>query len=191
MTDRAGFDAIAPAAVYPPALQALHWLTALLFFAILPVAWVMISLPRESAWIGTMFMIHKSLGVTIFALAVLRLFWRMIEPPPALPWSLEPWEALAAKISHVLLYVILLAMPVSGFILSAASNHPVNYFNLFTVPGLPENKPLAEAAEKLHVAGQWAVYAFVGLHIVGTAWHLVVKRDGILNRMTPPQINAD
>ncbi|PNG25324.1 cytochrome b [Methylocella silvestris] len=191
MTDRAKFDADSLSGVYPPVLQALHWITALLVFAILPVAWVMIALPRESPWVGTMFMIHKSLGVTIFALAVVRLFWRAIEPPPPLPWSLEPWEALAAKISHALLYVILLAMPVSGFILSAASNHPVVYFNLFTLPALPENKPLAEAAEKLHVAGQWAVYAFVGLHILGTAWHLIVKRDAILDRMTPPQVNAD
>lgn len=171
--------------------QWLHWITALLVFATLPIAWVMIALPHESPWVGTLVMIHKSLGVTIFALVVFRIFWRALNPAPPLPWSLEPWEAIAAKLSHVLLYVVLLVMPVSGYILSAASNHPVNYFNLFTLPSLPENKPLAKIAEQVHIWTQWAVYALIAIHILGTAYHIIVKRDGILDRMLPKQINAD
>ncbi len=168
-----------------------HWITALLMFAILPVAWVMISLPKESPWVGTMFMIHRSLGVTIFAVTAFRIVWRGLHPAPPLPWSLEPFEAVFARVSHFLLYLILLAMPISGFIASTASNHPVNYFNLFTLPGLPENKALAKAAGQVHDTTQWAVYVLVAAHILATAWHIVVKRDGLLNRMLPKQINAD
>ena len=171
--------------------QWLHWITALLVFATLPIAWVMLALPKENAWVGTLFMLHKSLGVTIFALAVFRIFWRALHPPPPLPWSLEPWEAITAKISHLLLYFILLAMPISGYILSAASNHPVKYFDLFTLPLLPENKPLAKAAETAHLTLQWAVYAIIALHVLGTAYQIIVKRDGVLDRMLPKQVNRD
>ncbi len=171
--------------------QWLHWITAVLVLAILPIAWVMVSLPKDSPSVGTLVMIHKSLGVTIFVLAVFRIFWRALHPAPPLPWSMETWETISAKLSHFLLYFILLAMPVSGYILSAASNHPVNYFNLFTLPLLPEDKPLAKTAVAVHLAMQWAVYALIILHVLGTAWHIVVKRDGALNRMLPKQVNAD
>jgi cytochrome b561 len=191
MASVSGFSKDALLRQYHHGSQWLHWITALLVFATLPIAWVMLALPKENAWVGTLFMLHKSLGVTIFALAVCRIFWRALHPPPPLPWSLEPWEAIAAKISHLLLYFILLAMPISGYILSAASNHPVKYFDLFTLPLLPENKPLSKAAETAHLTLQWAVYAIIALHILGTAYHLIIKRDGALDRMLPKQINRD
>jgi cytochrome b561 len=149
--------------------QSLHWITAILVLATLPIAWVMINMAPNNPWVGTLFMIHKSPGVTIFAVVAFRILWRGLNPAPPLPWTLDPWEAWAARISHVLLYLILLAMPISGYIYSAASNHPVKYFGLFTLPLLPEDKPLAEAAGEVHEALSWAVYALVGLHILGTA----------------------
>ena len=79
-------------------------------------------------------------------------------------------------------------MPVSGCLLSAAGGHPVSYFGLFTLPGLPKNEGLAGAADWMHVAvGQWAVYALVLLHLAATAWHVAVRRDGVLERMLPAQ----
>jgi cytochrome b561 len=176
---------------YTPLAQGLHWLTALLIFAILAIAWMMVDLPKDDPDRDTLFMIHKSLGVTVFVLAALRMVWRAANPPPPLPGRLARWEALLAKISHFLLYFILLAMPISGYILSAASNHPVIYFDLFQLPLLPENKPLSKAAEFVHVSLQWAVYALIILHVLATTWHLTVRRDGILNRMLPRQINEE
>jgi cytochrome b561 len=176
---------------YNGVAQWLHWITAILVLATLPVAWVMINMARDNPWLGTLYMIHKSLGVTIFAAVAFRIVWRGLNPAPPLPWTLEPWEAWAAKISHVLLYLILLTLPVSGYIMSAASKHPVEFFNLFTFPLLPENKPLVGAALEVHEASSWALYALLGLHILGTAWHLIVKRDGALGRMLPQQVNAD
>lgn len=170
--------------------QALHWLTALLIFAILPVAWVMSEMAKDNPERGFAFMIHKSLGVTIFALVVARLLWRAVNPAPELPGHLARWEARGAKITHVLLYVVLLVMPVSGYITSAAANHPVNFFGLFTLPLLTENKELAEVAEDVHGAAQWALYALVALHVLATSWHVCVRRDGALHRMLPKQVNA-
>jgi cytochrome b561 len=176
---------------YGAVAQWLHWITAILVLATLPLAWVMINMEPKNPSVPTLFLIHKSIGVTIFAVVAFRILWRGLNPAPPLLWTLEPWEAWTARINHFLLYLILLAMPVSGYITSAASNHPVNYFGLVTLPSLPENKPLAHAAGEVHEALSWALYALVGLHILGTAYHLILKRDGVLDRMLPKQFNAD
>ncbi len=176
---------------YDGVAQALHWITALLVLATVPIAWVMINMAHDNPWLQTLFLIHKSLGVTIFAVIAFRMLWRGLHPAPPLPWSLEPWEAWSARISHLLLYLVLIGMPISGYITSAADNHPVNYFGLFTLPSLPQNKALADAAGDVHEALSWALYVLVSLHILGTAHHLIFKRDGVLNRILPKQINAD
>jgi cytochrome b561 len=174
---------------YNPVNQALHWITAVLVLATLPIAWVMVNAGETNPLVGPLFMIHKSLGVLIFLVVALRILWRGINPAPPLPWTMESWETWAARISHFLLYLVLIGMPISGYITSAASNHPVSFFGLFNLPLLHENKPLAKQAGQFHEALAYAVYFLVGLHIGATAYHLIVKRDGILNRMLPKQIN--
>jgi cytochrome b561 len=176
---------------YNDVSQALHWITALLVLAILPIAWVMVNAADNSKLVGPLFMIHKSLGVMIFLVVAFRILWRGLNPAPPLPWTLETWEAWAARISHFLLYLVLLGMPISGYIASCASNHPVSFFGLFNLPLLAANKPLAKSAGEFHEALAWAVYFLVGLHVAATAYHLIVKRDGLLNRMLPKQVNAD
>jgi cytochrome b561 len=176
---------------YNAVAQWLHWITAILVLTTLPIAWVMINMARDNPSAPTLVMIHKSLGVTIFAVVAFRILWRGLSPAPPLLWTLEPWEAWTARISHVLLYLVLLGLPISGYVFSAASNHPVKYFNLFTLPLLPEDKPLAHAAGEVHEALSWALYALLGLHILGTAYHLILKRDDVLDRMLPKQFNAD
>jgi cytochrome b561 len=174
---------------YNPVSQALHWITAVLVLTTLPIAWVMTNVADDNKLVGPLFMIHKSLGVAIFLVVAFRILWRGLDPAPPLPWTMESWEAWSARISHFLLYLVLLGMPVSGYILSSASNHPVSFFGLFNLPLLTENKPLAKSAGEVHEALAYAVYFLVGLHIGATAYHLVVKRDGILNRMLPKQVN--
>lgn len=170
---------------YNPFSQALHWLTAVLFLAILPLAWVAIALPNGEAK-GTVFTLHKSVGLTILAVVVIRIVWRMISPAPADPKTPKALE-LIARVNHWLLYAIFLIMPVSGYLLSAFGGRATPYFWLFTIPGLEKNESLHHAFETVHVIGQWAVYLLVILHIAGTAWHLVIRRDGILERMLPVQ----
>lgn len=181
----------APSRRYTATAQGLHWLTALLFVAILPVAWHMTMLERTDPTRESWFTVHKSLGLTILALAVIRLAWRALHPPPLLPGTMSRVEEWLAMASHWLLYAILLAMPISGYLLSAAGGHPVSYFGLFDVPALvPQSPILSKAGATFHILGQWAVYGLVGLHVLATAWHIAVKRDGVLDRMLPEQTEA-
>lgn len=180
--------AAAPAGRYTALAQALHWLTGLLMFAILPIAWVMTALPEKSARAGPLFDLHKSIGVTIFALVVVRLVWRALHPPP--PLTGEPAAiALAGKASHWLLYAVMVWMPVTGYVMSAAAGYPVRWFGL-PLPGLPKDKALVDVMDAGHSLGQWAVYALVALHLAATAWHLWARRDAVLDRMLPAQTNA-
>lgn len=177
-----------PATRYTLTAQALHWLTVLLILAVLPVAWVVVSLPPgpEKSWL---FVIHRSLGVPILAVVAVRLAWRAMNPPPPLPGATSRAMELVGRVTHWLLYVLLLLMPVSGY-LQSGSGRPVSYFGLFDLPALPENKGLDDAAKTMHLVGQWGIYALVGLHVLATAWHVAVRRDGLLSRMIPPQSNA-
>ena len=109
-------------------------------------------------------------------------------PAPPLPGNLARWERAAAFGSHWLLYVILIGMPVSGYVLSTAGGHAVFYFGLFSVSALPESAMLAGVAKWVHVVtGQWLVYGLIVLHLLATAWHVAMRRDGVLNRMLPVQ----
>ena len=173
---------------YTAAAQAFHWLTALLMLAILPIAWHMTMLGRDDPMRETWYTVHKSLGLTILALSVLRLVWRASHAPPALPRSMARVEVVLAEASHWALYIILFAMPISGYLISAAGGHAVSYFGLFEVPNVvPQNPQLAKAGVAIHLLGQWAVYVLILLHVAATAFHLVARRDAVLDRMLPEQ----
>jgi cytochrome b561 len=169
---------------YDPTLQALHWLSAALMAAVVIVAWYMTDLPRTDPGRNDWYGLHKSIGVTILALSVIRLGWRHRSPPA--PLVAAAWEHRVAAVTHVLLYLILLAMPITGYIHSAAGGHPVSLFGLFTLPTLvPEDKALGHLFGEIHEAGQWAVYLVVALHAAAALFHAIIRKDGVLRRMLP------
>ncbi len=174
-------------AAYTESAMWFHWVTAILMALIVPIAWVMTNLPEHAPIGGLLYMLHKSLGLTILAIVVLRLGWRARHPAPPLSGRVGAVIALTARASHWLLYAVLLAMPVSGYLLTATSNHPLSYFDLFAVPKIGDVPWLHRSATSVHLIGQWAVYALVVLHLLGTAYHVVVARDGTLDRMLPRQ----
>lgn len=187
-------DQLTPLAAEPPALaarrytltaQAFHWLTALLILAIVPVAWVMMALPKGPDR-DTVFVIHRSIGITIITLVAMRLIWRATHPAPPLPGSTPRFLEMIGRVNHWLLYALLIVMPVTGYVQSA-NGRPVSYFGLFDLPALPKNDTLDSIGETMHVTGQWIVYALVALHVLATVWHVAVRRDGLLNRMIPAQ----
>jgi cytochrome b561 len=176
---------------YTATAQALHWVVAVLMFSVVPLAWVMVNLPRTTPWREDLYTLHKSIGLTILTLVAVRLVWRATHPAPKLPGRMARWEQAAAFASHWLLYLILVGMPVSGYLLSAAGGNPVSYFGLFTLPGLSQSEELRQVALWTHVVtGQWAVYLLVVLHLIATVWHVAVRRDGVLDRMLPMQEEA-
>ena len=109
---------------YTLAAQALHWITAALMFTLVLLAWVMVNMPRTAANRELIYTLHKSLGLTVLAPVAARLFWRATHPAPPLPGSLAQWERASAALSHWLLYLIMLGMPLSGYLFSAWGGTP-------------------------------------------------------------------
>lgn len=165
--------------------QLLHWLIVALI-----CAQVVLALTAKELHPGhTRFALigyHKSIGVTILALAVIRLLWRWTNPVPELPNSLKPHEKALARFTHAALYVILFAMPLSGWIGSSAHAFPVRWFNLFTVPAIVgKNLTLSSEMGKVHYAFAILLGVVVSLHIVAALWHHFVQKDDTLRRMLP------
>ena len=179
-----------------------HWLTALLMFAVIPLGWIFAAFktkPGQPEVFVAPFpgspadyaSVHKTLGLVVLAIVVARIAYRIVNPPPSLPGGMAAAERGLAHATHWLLYAVLIAMPVSGYIMSSGSKHPISILGLFNLPKLPVGPAQGEVAAVIHVYGQFAVYALIALHLAGTAWHLFVRRDGLLDRMLPRQIHAE
>lgn len=171
---------------YSPMQQGLHWLTALLTAAILPLAWVMAWAADDAPGVETIYNLHKTAGILIFAMLVFRLALRRRRGAPALP-GLSAGARVLANATHILLYAVFLAMCVSGYLLAATSPYPTLFFDLVALPALPQNQAVHQAMATLHLIGQWAVYALLGVHALGVAYHVALRRDGLLERMMPAQ----
>jgi cytochrome b561 len=128
---------------------------------------------------------HKSFGITILGLAIVRLAWRWIDRPPPLP-PMPRWQHLAANLNHWALYALLFAMPLSGWMMSSASNFPVSWFGLAQLPDLVgPDREIKNQFQDLHHLFAWFLYALVGLHVAAAFKHQFVDRDGLLFRMIP------
>lgn len=172
---------------YTGVAQLFHWVTAALVFSTIPIAWVMANMPENAHSRDTLFMLHKSLGLTILAIVALRLAWRAAHPAPKLDGRLARWEKMSSNISHWMLYIILIGMPVSGFIMSTAGGYPNDFFG-YTLPSFHKNQVLMQIGGLIHmVIGQWMLYALIVVHVAATVWHTAVRRDLVLDRMLPPR----
>ncbi len=163
--------------------QTLHWLIAALvivqFVLGVKAAGLPLSLERL-----ILLARHKSLGLTLFALVILRLAWRIYSPPPPQP-SQAPLRT-AAQLSHGLLYALLLAMPIIGWLLSSASSLTVSWFGLFSLPNpvIPDRR-LAHWMLLTHQTMAWLLLAVIILHIGAAFWHHFILKDNVLTRMLP------
>ena len=163
-----------------------HWAIALLIVANVALAWSLDAFERDSPIQKQFLTIHKSIGVTILILAVLRLAWRSIHRPPPLPESLPPWQRRVADLSHWLLYVVLIVMPISGLIDAGAFSQPVHYFFLFTLPAfIAHNEPLGHAAFAVHKATAVLLYILLAAHAGAALHHHFVRKDDVLRRILP------
>jgi len=171
---------------YGLAAQGLHWLVAGLILATIGIAWYMTGLPLSPEKIKV-YNLHKSIGVTILALAVLRLLWRTVfSPAPPLPGGMAPWERRAAQASHVALYGLLFAQPVIGILHSNAASFPVVVFGLFTLPAVigPDGE-LKKVLEAVHSWLGWGFLGLICLHVAAALRHHFLLKDDILRRMLP------
>ena len=129
---------------------------------------------------------HKSVGITILMLVLLRLLWRTLNPTPLLPPTLKPYERALARFTHVALYALLIVMPLSGWIMSSARSFPVSWFSLWQLPDLVRPDPaLYRAMVQLHLVLAWTLGLIATLHVVAALKHHFVLKDDVLRRMLP------
>ncbi|MDB5937599.1 MAG: cytochrome b [Massilia sp.] len=164
----------------------LHWLIALLIIGAFTLGLVMTDIPGLTPTKLKYYSWHKWAGVTVLALAALRLLWRLTNRPPAYPDTMRRWEQSAAHHLHSLLYVLMFAVPLSGYFYTLSAGVPVVYFGLFKLPVLieanPEWKPVLK---QLHYWLTMGLAGAVCLHIAAALKHLVIDRDGVFKRMLP------
>lgn len=165
--------------------QLLHWLIVALIViqAALGITGRLLPLGVEKL---ALLARHKSIGITILALTALRLLWRWLNPTPPLPSNLRLHERVLAHCTHAGLYVLLLVMPVTGWVMSSARGFPVSWFGLYQLPDLvPKSERLYEAMVTTHALLAVALALTVTLHIAAAIQHHFVLKDDVLRRMLP------
>jgi cytochrome b561 len=174
------------AAVYNPGLRTLHWLMAALIFVALPLGiWASLLPSGDGLRIEVLFF-HKSIGVTVLGLVGLRIVWRLIVGAPAYAEPLGKVTHVASRSAHIALYALMVAMPVSGYVGSAAGGRPLPWFGLLALPRLvAKDRVLAATANSAHSLFAWAIGFVLAAHLGAVVWHTAIKRDSVLTRMWP------
>ncbi|MDA1117567.1 MAG: cytochrome b [Proteobacteria bacterium] len=165
---------------------ALHWILALGILAQIGLGYFLDNVPRgspeRSAWVN----FHKSIGITLAALIILRLAWRLTHMPPPLPVAMPAWELVAARANHALLYVCMVGMPLTGYVATNFSKFGIKYFGLVTLPpwGI-DDKQIYAAFNGAHKILALVFVALILLHVAAALKHALWERDGLLRRMWP------
>ena len=160
----------------------LHWLTALLILIQIPLGIYADDLANSPLKLE-LFSWHKSFGILILMLAIMRLLWRMAGSIPTLPDANLAQRRLA-NLGHSLLYGLMLLLPLSGWLMSSAANRPINWFWLIELPALTgPNKALKEIAEEIHEASVVLLLVVLAVHIGAALWHHFKLSDSVLKRM--------
>ena len=161
----------------------LHWLIAALVIAQFAWGWWMQTIPKQPPGLRVdAFNLHKSVGMTIFALMVVRILWRLAHRPPPLP-PMPSWQATAARVTHVLLYAALIVQPLVGYLGSAVSGYPVKYFGIALPAWAGKHEALKDLLSTVHLVVSWVIAAAVTTHVAAALKHALVDRDGLMARM--------
>ena len=170
---------------YTATAKSLHWLMALLLLGLLALGFYMHDLPLSPTKLK-LYSWHKWAGVTAFVLVLGRLAWRLAHTPPALPASLPRWQALVAHGTHRLLYLLMLAIPLSGWLMSSAKGFQTVYFGVLPLPDLlDKNAELGDALQFVHMALNISFVTLLAAHVGAALKHHFIDRDDILTRMLP------
>ena len=176
--------AISPAAtpVYAPLAILLHWILAVLIISMIALGWFMTAIEDDpgSAWY---FRLHKSIGLIIAGLVLLRLVWRLGHRPAPLPASIAPWQVSASKAGHGLLYAAMVAVPFFGIVGSMLSEKDFLFFGIPLPHVFQANHDLAEIFFEAHSVTTWILVGLISLHALAGLKHLVIDKDGVFQRM--------
>lgn len=174
-----------PPAAYTRTAKGLHWLMALLLLGLLALGFTMHDLPLSPLKLK-LYSWHKWAGVTAFALALLRLLWRLGHPPPELPATMAAPLRRAAHAGHGLLYLLMLAVPLSGWLMSSAKGFQTVWFGVLPLPDLlAKDKELGDLLQTVHLSLNLVFVAVIAGHVAAALKHHFIDGDDILRRMLP------
>lgn len=169
---------------YRKTARILHWGIAIMVLLMIPAGLIMVTkgLPRPVQ--DTLFLFHKNTGVLLFPFILFRLFYRISHPAPPLPATLPGWQKAIARLTHLGLYLLLVLMPISGYVRVRAGGFPIEMLDALSIaPSLTKNEALAQIAQGLHYVCAMTLIALVTLHIGAALYHALVLRDGVWSRM--------
>ena len=165
--------------------QAFHWLIVVLLVVMAYLGLTMTDLPT-SAHKANVYALHKSIGLTILALVVLRLAWRLYAGRPHEVDGMPPWQQRIASLTHAGLYLLLFAIPLSGWVINSTSGFPLRWFGLVHVPAIaPRDKALNALSKDVHEVLFWTLVAVAAMHAAAAVYHHRIQRDATLVRMLP------
>ena len=162
-----------------------HWGSAALIAALFVIGWQMVEMPLSPGKMEA-YALHKSLGLLILVLAIVRIVRQRLRPSPPEPMGTPEWQRRAANATHVGLYLLMFALPLSGWAYNSSVGFPLSFFGLIDVPGLPSGgTDMREFWRTAHWLLGWGVVGLVSLHAGAALYHRVILRDSILQRMLP------
>ncbi|MDP3532077.1 MAG: cytochrome b [Alphaproteobacteria bacterium] len=163
--------------------QFLHWFIFAFLIGQITLGFVMGDFPDgDEKW--KLFDLHKALGMLALLIIVLRLFWRFLNVVPKDP-PMPNWQKKSAQGVIWALYLSMLIIPISGYLMSTLGGHPIKIFDLFTIDPIMKNPAISKFANKVHEYMIWVIIGFTAFHIVGGLYHHFILKDNILRRMLP------
>ncbi|SEN51130.1 cytochrome b561 [Pseudorhodobacter antarcticus] len=172
---------------YSTTARLFHWGMAALILVTIPVGLLMVQSGIGRSLQNALFLYHKNVGVLLLGLIMARLVWRVLNPAPPLPAGLPAWQAKLSRVTHGLLYALLLVVPLSGYIRVRAGGFPIESLDAFGVPSLVQkSEQLAALAKSVHYYSGMMIAALLVLHIGAALYHRFAKQDGVFARMWPP-----
>ena len=169
---------------YSAGSKVFHWLIAFIVILMLSVSFFLDDLPKQ--YQANAFMIHKSMGLTVLFLMIVRFFWIQLHGKPSLPTTVSRWQKIVSRLVQYSLYLSLITMAMCGWIMSVAAERVPSYFGLFrlTLPIKP-NKALAQLMDQSHKTIAWVLIILISLHVAGAIKHHFIDKDNVLKRMLP------
>jgi cytochrome b561 len=169
---------------YPLAIRITHWLMALLILCLLAIGLVMTGIPRSDPLHNTLYGLHKSFGVVVLCLWLLRVCLRLALGTPVLPGTIPAMDQKLAHAGHALLYLLMIAMPLSGILMTNSFGFSVNFFGIMELPKvIGINKSLGGLFSEFHTYAAYALIGLIVLHVAGLIKHRLKERVNLLQRM--------
>lgn len=172
-----------PHSGYSKVAIVLHWTIALLILG--NIAGALVAEQVDDATARLIMATHKSIGLTVLMLSLVRLLWRLTHPFPSFPNATPKWDAVLARATHIAFYGLMIAVPLAGWVMVSGGTRPLEWFGLFPWPKLPVSGAFADVAHDAHGILAFTTLALAALHVAGALKHHFVDRDDVLARMLP------